>query len=338
MSITRKSYIDVAKGLLILMVVYGHIYGNASSMVDFTTVEVIHQSCSLFIPFYMPCFFVLTGFCSSFNKPFIHFLLKSLKTIILPGVILSFLLLLTNLNHDSVINWAKNIVLYGGDYWFLSSLFLARIIYWFIDNYVKRIRYKTLLCVSSFVLGYSLSILYSGVEYWWFIHALLLLPYLGFGQLLKVYKLKSSIIYSLIYIAFLVMTALLAHYSIFRIDYYYHVPGISQKLLNVNYTMLASLIALSFSGSLLLISISKRINTSTVLEFLGKNSLVIYCVHGTILQIAIRRVGGAFLQFNNSEISCAMSILIAFIVTIAINCLIAYVLNQKYIKILIGKF
>ena len=321
-----------------LMVVYGHIYGNAVSMMDFTSIGIIHQSCSLFIPFYMPCFFVLTGFCSSFNKPFRPFLLKSLKTIILPGVTLSFLLLLTNLNHDSVIKWVKNIVLYGGDYWFLSSLFLARIVYWFIDNFIKRVRFKTLFCVLSFVLGYSLSIIYSGVEYWWFVHALLLLPYLGFGQLLKRYDNKRGIVYALIYFVVFVVTALLAHYGVFKIDYYYHVPGISQKLLNVNNTMVTSLIVLSLSGSLLLFSISKKINTNKLLEYLGKNSLVIYCVHGTILQIAIRRVGGAILQFNNSEITCAMSILIAFIVTIAISCFIAYILNQKYIKILIGKF
>lgn len=60
----RLHYIDVAKGLLILMVAYGHIYGNTSG-IDNVGVDYIHQSVNLFVSFYMPCFFVITGYLGS---------------------------------------------------------------------------------------------------------------------------------------------------------------------------------------------------------------------------------------------------------------------------------
>ena len=74
----RITYIDVAKGILILFVVYGHIYGHAKYL-NFASVDWIRQSCNFFIPFYMPCFFVITGFCSSFKKPFLKFIWQSFK-------------------------------------------------------------------------------------------------------------------------------------------------------------------------------------------------------------------------------------------------------------------
>lgn len=332
----RLNYIDVAKGILILMVVYGHIYGNAKYM-DCATVEWVRQSCNLFIPFYMPCFFVITGFCSSFKKPFVSLLWQSFKTIILPGITLSLMLMVMDINMKSILALSKDILVYGGRYWFLSSLFIARIIYWFISKYLKKASFKTIACVLSFMMGFIISIIYEGREYWWFIHALLLLPYLGFGQLLKNNEFNNLKVYALIYGVTFILTALLSHFGVLRIDYYYHEPGISQKLLNVNLTMFVPLIVLSLSGSLFVLGLSKVINSSKILEYLGKNSLVIYCVHGAILGIILPKIGGGILSIDN-EFSCVLSILIAYIITVIISCVIAFVLNQKYFKVLIGKF
>ena len=158
---------------------------------DCTTVEWVHQSCNFFIPFYMPCFFVITGFCSSFKKHFATFLWQSFKTIILPGITLSLMLMVMDLNMRSIAALLKDVIIYGGRYWFLSSLFLARVIYWLISNILKKASILTIACVLSFVLGLVISNIYDGREYWWFVHALLLMPYLGFGQLLKKYDLRT---------------------------------------------------------------------------------------------------------------------------------------------------
>ena len=332
----RITYIDVAKGILILFVVYGHIYGHAKYL-NFASVDWIRQSCNFFIPFYMPCFFVITGFCSSFKKPFLKFIWQSFKSIILPGITLSLMLIVMGLNASTIMDLAKEIILYGGQYWFLTSLFLARIIYWLISKYLKKSCLKTIACVLSFILGFVVSLIYNGREFWWFVHSLLLLPYLGFGQLLKNYELRYIKMYSLVYGITFILTALLSHYGILRIDFYYHEPGISQDLLNVNLSMLVSLIVLSLFGSLFVLGISKVINSSGILEYLGKNSLVIYCVHGAILGVVLHKID-EFLLSIDSEFSCVLSILIAYIITVVFSCTIAFVLNKKYLKALIGKF
>ena len=100
--------------------------------------------------------------------------------------------------------------------------------------------------------------------------------------------------------------------------------------------MLVPLIIMSFSGSLFILGISKMINSSRILEYLGKNSLVIYCVHGAILGVVLPIIGG--ILSIGSELSCLLSILIAYIITVVISCAIALVLNQKYLKFIIGKF
>lgn len=153
----RLHYIDVAKGILILLVAYGHIYGlSKNACVDDISIEWIHRSINLFVSFYMPCFFVVTGFCSSFKKPFFTILVQSLKSIVLPGVFFTMVLMVRNLNYDSMLQLLKSIVLYGGAYWFLSSLFLARIFYWIVFNKIEkkifRMLYVSLLLQSVLLL------------------------------------------------------------------------------------------------------------------------------------------------------------------------------------------
>ena len=75
----RLSYIDVAKGVLILFLLMGHALlfirnegVNDSFINGFQNIRIF-----LWTPYYMPAFFVITGFCSHFNKPFLPFLWKN---------------------------------------------------------------------------------------------------------------------------------------------------------------------------------------------------------------------------------------------------------------------
>lgn len=248
----------------------------------------------------MPCFFVITGYCSHFNKPFSQFLISSCKTIFLPSVTLSILIIIvsSNLTFVAFANLGKDIILYGGRYWFLSALFIARILYWICNQFNYKTKYA--LCVFSFCIGYILSMFYHGREYWWFIHSLLLMPYLGIGQALNSFEIPSVKLLSVALGIFMISTIALAYFGILHIDYYYHVPGITQKLLNNNFTMFVPLIILSVVGSLWLISVSKVMDSNKVLEYLGRNSLIIYCIHGTILSCLIPQlVGGGIMDSLN---------------------------------------
>lgn len=329
----RLHYIDVAKGILILMVVYGHLYGVLKSTnVDDVAVEWIRQSVNLFVSFYMPCFFVITGFCSNFKKTYITFFIQSFKTIILPGVFFIIVLNIKHLNYDTVVNIAKSIVFYGGSYWFLSSLFFARIIYWIVFNKIEKKNIQNIVCVMFFLLGFFISRIYQGLQPWYFIHTMLLMPFLHFGQLLKNYELKSvKYIFFLFGIA-LLSTIMLSHLGFLNIEYYYHVPGISFKLLNLNLSMLIPFVLLSISGCLLCLGISKQINSNRILEYIGKNSIVIYCLHNVVMSRLQSRIWGLW------ELPVLFKIFLVYLLTIIICCLVAYVLNLRYLRIFLGKF
>lgn len=82
----RLTYIDVAKGLLMVLVVFHHVDGNATKYgIINSAVDDIHAFSNIFVSFFMPCFFIITGYCSNFTKPFVRFLLGSIKGIMLPA-------------------------------------------------------------------------------------------------------------------------------------------------------------------------------------------------------------------------------------------------------------
>lgn len=329
----RLHYIDVAKGLLILMVAYGHIYGvSKGAGVEDVSVEWIHQSVNLFVSFYMPCFFVITGFCSNFKKPFTTVLVQSFKTIVLPGVFFTAILTVRHLNYESILSLVKSIVLHGGAYWFLSSLFLARILYWFVFNKIEKKNIQNGVCIVVFAVGFIISRLYEGPQPWYFIHTLLLMPFLHIGQLLKKYELKQIKYAAILFGLALLSTIILSHIGILEIEYFYHVPGISFKLLNMNLTMLIPFVLLSISGCLLCLGISRKINSNRVLEYLGKNSLVIYCTHTFVMGHILSQI------CEGGGLPIYLKLVLAYVLTIIVCCVIAYILNLKYFRVLLGKF
>ena len=185
----RLHYIDIAKGLLILMVIYGHIDGTATGLgISNAAIDDINKVVNIFVSFYMPCFFIITGFCSNFSKSFRSFFLSSIKTILLPAFFFSIILSgAWNIKHiENLHEYIYKILLYGGLYWFLSSLFLARIFYYLLHRWTSSL-VLCLSCILSFIAGFCLSSLPHRYEFWWFVHAMCMIPYLGAGQLLKHY-------------------------------------------------------------------------------------------------------------------------------------------------------
>lgn len=216
---TRLNWIDVAKGILILMVVYGHIYWVLSKILFIKNValEDYGNIQNIWIAFYMPAFFMLTGYVSSFKKPFLPFLRKQLKTLILPAISLFALSqILTFLFYDG--NFSLGIIgaIKGQGFWFLYALFVAKILYYFIDK-IKTPKVHAIFVVVLYLIGILLEN-FNVLEFWSYQHAFLLLPSLAFGcWMKKVEKWNSLVIVSvLIYIATL-LYYLLFQYKIPRV-------------------------------------------------------------------------------------------------------------------------
>lgn len=146
----RIEWIDVAKGTLILLVVFGHLNATKWFPQLDGTIKWIYT-------FHMMAFFMLSGMVFNSNKNFKFFLINKCKTLLIPYVIFSVLGLLgivrQFLNNKDLFDFAANIVrtyFYGEGMWFLCSLFIVEVIAYFLAKIKK---YKGLLLVGLILIG-----------------------------------------------------------------------------------------------------------------------------------------------------------------------------------------
>ncbi len=90
----RITYLDVAKGLLFLMVIYDHLLDVYLTLLEHDNyfIEHLNEGQWIYKLFFMPAFFCITGMCSIFNKKFTPFLISNFKTLIIPNLVFSVLL------------------------------------------------------------------------------------------------------------------------------------------------------------------------------------------------------------------------------------------------------
>lgn len=66
----RKSYIDVARGILILLVVLFHTPFVLRSAGCISESPFFDAFSSFYVTFFMPCFFYITGYCTNWGGDF----------------------------------------------------------------------------------------------------------------------------------------------------------------------------------------------------------------------------------------------------------------------------
>lgn len=153
----RIHYFDVAKGILILMVAYGHVWYTIchNSGFDNIFMSQLYDFSNIWVVFYMPAFFVITGRCSNYNCSWKSFLYKQVKTLLVPAFTLALLI--------HAIEWlftghgfyiGIKVFMKGVSYWFIFALFVAKMIYFIVNQLlgsVYKIAFITLL-LSFFLL------------------------------------------------------------------------------------------------------------------------------------------------------------------------------------------
>lgn len=140
----RLDYIDRAKGILIILVVIGHIW-QAGKV--FNTIYVFH----------MPAFFVISGLLlgitKSYRKGFGSFFLRRLYAFGIPFVFIELLGVLTDIIRNGVtLNWKgylfNTLSLRYNDHnlWFIVSLFLVELIFAALALLLRR---KWAVCAAA---------------------------------------------------------------------------------------------------------------------------------------------------------------------------------------------
>ncbi len=189
----RYDYIDIAKGIGILMVVWAHI------MLTGWTHRFIYA-------FHMPLFFLLSGMLfkkekySSFGK----FIAHRAKRLFIPYIIYSVLTWILwatfrCLRHDEVDSYVMPLlqtviaqgsgayIVHNSALWFIPCLFLVEILYFFICQLGKW--WSALTCFGCALLSFALGAFY-GADYWFMLPwnadaALIALPFYCVGNLVS---------------------------------------------------------------------------------------------------------------------------------------------------------
>lgn len=247
------AWIDTAKGIGIILVIMGHCMFPCHALIDM---------------FHMPLFFILAGITFSM-KPFDHFIISKINRIMVPYV---FWVLISSILNLLPHNYSGP---YNGPLWFLSALFTS-LIFTYLLKCIKNGGVKCVILIASWVITY-LFIMYNDVTFPFSLRiALLSSVYIYIGIRLKC--LKEILSHKKQICAFAVIT-ILGYLGLFGYVYTtYHPTGsyVSLDIFSENYVLV---FICSIIGTLATIGIAKLVDENRVLSWLGRNSLMLMCVH-----------------------------------------------------------
>lgn len=294
----RITYIDTAKGILILLMLIGHIW-NDGFVHDFIYV------------FHMPAFFLISGMVSSSKEisvqGFGKFILSRIRTLLVPYFCFELYAIaadmICNGIYLNVKGYAYQILtlrLFNGPLWFLMAMFQIGMLFYFLQGISHR-KHQSIVTLALLLLVMSMP-KYSG----YIDHStkVLALFYMVLGTYLRTFWNKP--ISDRGQILLLGITFLVSRANIGEMPDY---QSGSRVLF-----LLGSLI-----GTAMILEISRRLDHK-ILQFFGQNSLVILGSHYPIIRLTKH-----FFQFE--EFSTIGGILF-FVALVPLEVLIILFVNR----------
>lgn len=325
----RVAWADICKGLLITLLMFSHLAWVSKSQygVHNNTIDLLGRYDDIWGCFFMSCFFLVSGMFSNFDKPAKAFLWSNFKSLIIPAWVSLVLFSFIGIRHFDFINFLSQAFLYGGGLWFLTSLFLSKILLWLC---IKGLKNKwvvlSFLLLLSFV-GKWLDDVNLCPNYWYHRNFLNFALFLGLGYYLKDFILNrivgivSSVVFVLT-IAFLFVKGL-------------SVPNVV-AVYNESFAQHPLSIWLSITGSITCIHLCKLVGHAPVLEYLGRNSLIVYIYHMFFLSSTISAMT---LSLNSGSFGSSLFMIFTIIAGTLVFCSgIAEVMDTKYFRWMKGVF
>lgn len=262
----RLEYIDIMRGIAILLVVFEHCIGSLKN-----------PTAGIILFFHMPLFFFISGSCIKSTGVGKSLYIKKLKTILFPQVTLGIICIATTILFDVIIK--RTIGITQVDYitpfgnWFLPTLFFMEMVMLPIIFNVRDRKFIGLIALLFFVVFYFTS--YTGIQYVQQTLAALVFGLLGYmaRPWLDKYNESTNKYKGMGWLA-LLFVALLSTYND-PVGMYINQYG--NKLM----FLLTSLI-----GIYAILDISVSLRNTTFLQWCGQVSIIIY-----ILQFFLVRVG-----------------------------------------------
>ena len=280
MATQRTHWIDVSKGILILLLLFHHFTSAKKVLgIDSDYFFFLTSWEKVYTPFFMQAFLIMSGYCSNFNKPSKQFLGGVFKQLIVPFVFFEFVYCCISSIENSQFN-VKGIYEYwiasgGTSFWFINALILSKIaIYYF-----RKLTSSSFICIIVtlvfLVFAYTLDYFDLGSNFMCIRQSLGSIFFVYFGLLLKE---KKNIYEKLQWIG-TIYPYVLVLLLLFKLP----VPASTASMTSLK--LVPIFVPLSVSGTIAFFSLCKFIDHSRFLEYFGRNTLVVYGLHFKLLCI-----------------------------------------------------
>ena len=311
----RLSWLDVLKGIGIVLVTIGHIYSNR------TVFNWLYS-------FHMPLFFLAAGWVYK-EKPVLTDIKRRIQTIVVPYFSFGLLVLIywqviERRFRDSDMSFMDSLFgLFSGCYdnldfdvhlWFLPCFFATVVLFNILANLGgKKIAY---------IVAALMSLIYVALP----------MPELPWG-INRVFK----------YIGFYAVGVFLTGRETKIVDRKIRTGVVAVVLLILNFFLSYHNLATGIMwlvtaliGVLALILISQLINQNRVLQYLGRISLVILCIHGPVYRIVVKIVSIPLHMGTDAVRENFLLAMIVVAVTMLI-CSVAYEIVVRIAPWMVGK-
>lgn len=309
----RIDFIDLAKGICIIMVVVGH----CGAPIEIPGWEIVR----------MPLYFILSGLFFKDYGGWVQFLVQKTNKILIPFL---FFYVLGNICYylvqfllpDLLITEARGIFdlfnnrqFFNGPIWFLLCLFWCNVIFCTISLYISKDSFRiVLVCLLGALGWYMGNVLHLFVPLFIDV-ALTALPFFAFGYYLK----KTEILYPNKYDKYNLLFAIilwgiafiLTKTTHFRLSFHYNgLEGWSTYIISIT----------SVLSILFLCKIIKRI---PLVSYMGRYSIILLCTHHLIyrpVRVILSRIG-----YDGEYQSITVAIITLFLSTALIPLCIKYI-------------
>ena len=326
---TRIHYFDIAKGILIVLLVFAHFW-SAKIRLPYENdyFHLVYGWNSIFTCFYMPAFFIISGYCSNFDKKNREFITNIFRSLILPLFSLSIISAIINatlVTHENIKEVIFTTIVEVGNMWFIKALIHAKIICYILNKFKNN---KKILLIITFVLMFiaiTLNQYNIGDNYQYFRHGMIASFFVAIGKYFK----DNQNLYNKLLEYSLYIYPLLAACTFFWNTSF-------TAYISVSITSLPLLILYSIFGTCFLLAICKNVSNNESLEFWGRNSLVVYGLHFTPLFLTFKYL---YPLINPTNIyTFFIFIVILFTIVYFIMYTIMIIFNIFPFKWLLGNF
>lgn len=324
----RKDWFNLARGILMVLLFVYHsevYYGDE------------HTWSFLFAPFFLTGFFIISGyFFSSADPAKFNFRAKALQTLralIIPYFIFTIAFAVPKIIMYHTSPWQNiiDIVLLRAS-WFVVVIAICQLAYGAMVSRGFGMRKMAVATVIIFAVGYLTVILYrlnppvltesrllysESLPNRWpacLNIALVMMPFFFLGIVMR--RCEHRMRYLESWAA--IVAAVAIYVAVVWLDHLYIGSDIVVAVHHYNNILVISLYAIA--GTWILLSLSRKIGSIRVLNYIGKNSIVFYFLNGAMLQITativtrimkltpVNNGGGYFMTIIVALVACAATI------------------------------